>query len=89
MTLPGHKEDVVFYTKVAYVLRERLGVLRPGREWFSHKLDCPPAGLAADPDPLTPSEGCEGPRTAGARPGRAESGRALTGRGTLPSVGAW
>jgi hypothetical protein len=44
MTLPGHTEDVVFYTKVAYVLRERLGVLRPGTEWFSHKLDCPPDG---------------------------------------------
>jgi hypothetical protein len=43
-TLPGHKEDVVFYTKVAFVLRQRLGVLRPGREWISTKLTCPPAG---------------------------------------------
>jgi hypothetical protein len=43
-TLPGHKEDVVFYTKVAFVLRERLGVLRPGTEWISTKLTCPPVG---------------------------------------------
>src|SRR5512133_86013 len=41
---PGHKEDVVFYGKVAFVLRERLGVLKPGREWISTKLTCPLGG---------------------------------------------
>jgi hypothetical protein len=49
MTLPGHKEPAVFYAKVAFVLRERLGVLRPGREWMSTKLDCPPAGTPPVP----------------------------------------
>ena len=44
LRLPGHKEDAVFYSKVAFVLRQRLGVLRPGREWMSTKLTCPPAG---------------------------------------------
>jgi hypothetical protein len=43
-TLPGHEEDAVFYVKVAFVLRERLGVLRPGREWMSTKRTCPPVG---------------------------------------------
>jgi hypothetical protein len=38
---PRHKEDVVFYAKVAFVLRQRLGVLRPGTEWISTKLTCP------------------------------------------------
>jgi hypothetical protein len=46
---PGHKEDVVFYGKVAFVLRERLGVLKPGREWISTKLTCP---LGGKPDPV-------------------------------------
>ncbi len=41
---PGHKEDVVFYSKVAFVLRERLGVLKPGTEWMSTKLACPLGG---------------------------------------------
>ena len=41
--LAGHGEPAVFYTKVAFVLRQRLGVLRPGTEWLSTKLDCPPA----------------------------------------------
>jgi hypothetical protein len=40
----GHKEDVVFYGKVAFVLRQRLGVLKPGREWISAKLKCPLGG---------------------------------------------
>jgi hypothetical protein len=40
----GHKEDVVFYGKVAFVLRERLGVLKPGTEWISAKLKCPVGG---------------------------------------------
>lgn len=40
----GHKEDAVFYVKVAFVLRERLGVLRPGTEWMSTRLTCPPVG---------------------------------------------
>jgi hypothetical protein len=48
LRLPGHTEPAVFYTKVAFVLRQRLGVLRPGREWMSTKLDCPP------PDPPQP-----------------------------------
>ncbi len=48
LRLPGHGEPAVFYTKVAFVLRQRLGVLRPGREWMSTKLDCPP------PDPPSP-----------------------------------
>jgi hypothetical protein len=47
---PGHKEDAVFYAKVAFVLRQRLGVLRPGREWISTKLTCPPFG--APPIPI-------------------------------------
>lgn len=46
---PGHKEDVVFYGKVAFVLRERLGVLKPGREWISTKLICP---LGGNPVPV-------------------------------------
>jgi hypothetical protein len=49
LRLPGHKEDAVFYVKVAFVLRERLGVLRPGREWISTKLECPPP---APPPPI-------------------------------------
>jgi hypothetical protein len=40
----GHKEDVVFYRKVAFVLRQRLGVLKPGREWISARLTCPLGG---------------------------------------------
>jgi hypothetical protein len=48
-TLPGHKEDAVFYVKVAFVLRERLGVLRPGTEWMSTKRTCPPAGTPPIP----------------------------------------
>jgi hypothetical protein len=44
LRLPGHKEDAPFYVKVAFVLRERLGILRPGREWMSTKLECPPPG---------------------------------------------
>lgn len=50
LTLPGHREDAVFYGKVAFVLRERLGVLRPGREWMSTRRTCPPAG--APPIPI-------------------------------------
>ncbi len=42
--LPGHEEPAVFYVKVAFVLRQRLGVLRPGREWISTRLTCPPLG---------------------------------------------
>jgi hypothetical protein len=42
--MPGHTEDAVFYGKFAFVLRERLGVLRPGREWISKEITCPPAG---------------------------------------------
>jgi len=49
LTLPGSKEAVVFYSKVAFVVRERLGVLRPGTEWISKKLTCPPAGTAPIP----------------------------------------
>jgi hypothetical protein len=41
LTLPGHLEDAVIYGKVAYVLRQRLGVLRPGTEWISTKRMCP------------------------------------------------
>jgi hypothetical protein len=48
LRLPGHKESAVFYVKVAFVLRQRLGILRPGREWMSTKLECPP------PDPPRP-----------------------------------
>jgi hypothetical protein len=33
--LPGHTEPAVFYTKVAFILEERLGVLKRGREWMS------------------------------------------------------
>ncbi len=44
LTLPGQNEPAVFYTKVAFVLREELGVLRPGTEWISKKLTCPPVG---------------------------------------------
>jgi hypothetical protein len=44
----GQKEDAVFYTKVAFVLRQRLGVLRPGREWISTKIsECPQGGKPA------------------------------------------
>jgi hypothetical protein len=32
---PGHREDAVFYTKVAFILEQRLGVLKPGTEWIS------------------------------------------------------
>jgi hypothetical protein len=32
---PGHREDAVFYTKVAFILEERLGVLKRGTEWIS------------------------------------------------------
>lgn len=45
---PGREEPAVFYTKVAFVLRERLGILRPGREWISDTLECPA------PDPPRP-----------------------------------
>jgi hypothetical protein len=39
---PGGKQEFVFYGKVAFVLRERLGVLKPGTEWISTKLkECP------------------------------------------------
>lgn len=48
-TQHGHKEDVVFYGKVAFVLRERLGVLKPGRVWISAKLTCP---LGSKPVPV-------------------------------------
>ena len=41
---PGRKEEAVFYGKVAFVLRERLGVLKPGREWISIKLTTCPFG---------------------------------------------
>jgi hypothetical protein len=44
LRLPGHREDAVFYVKVAFILRQRLGILRPGREWMSTKLECPPPG---------------------------------------------
>ena len=44
LTRPGHKEDAVFYAKIAFVLRQRLGVLRPGTEWISTKRTCPPVG---------------------------------------------
>ena len=49
LRLPGHKEDAVFYAKVAFVLRERLGVLRPGTEWMSTKRTCPAAGTPPIP----------------------------------------
>jgi hypothetical protein len=49
VTLPGHREDAVFYGKIAFVLRERLGVLRPGREWMSTRRTCPPAGTPPIP----------------------------------------
>ncbi len=44
LSRPGREEPAVFYTKIAFVLREQLGVLRPGREWVSTKLRnvCPP-----------------------------------------------
>ena len=32
---PGHLEDAVFYTKVAFVVVERVGRLKPGTEWIS------------------------------------------------------
>jgi hypothetical protein len=32
---PGHREDAVFYTRVAFVLEQRLGVLKRGTEWIS------------------------------------------------------
>jgi hypothetical protein len=42
---PRHKEDVVFYGRVAFVLAQRLGVLKPGTEWISTKLlTCPLGG---------------------------------------------
>jgi hypothetical protein len=42
---PGGKREFVFYGKVAFVLRERLGVLKPGTEWISTKLtECPVDG---------------------------------------------
>jgi hypothetical protein len=44
MTRRGQTVDAVFYTKVAFILRERLGILKPGREWFSTRLACPPGG---------------------------------------------
>jgi hypothetical protein len=34
-TLPGHPEPAVFYTRVAFILEQRLGVLKRGREWMS------------------------------------------------------
>lgn len=34
-TAPRRLEDAVFYTRVAFVLEEPLGVLRRGREWIS------------------------------------------------------
>jgi hypothetical protein len=44
-TQPGHKEDAVFYAKAAFVLRQRLGILKPGREWISTKIsECPQGG---------------------------------------------
>lgn len=48
-TLPGSRRDAVFYAKVAFVLRERLGVLRPGTEWISTRITCPPAGAPPIP----------------------------------------
>jgi hypothetical protein len=50
LTLPGHKEDAVFYGKIAFVLRQRLGVLRPGTEWISTKRTCP--GVDTPPIPI-------------------------------------
>jgi hypothetical protein len=42
---PGGKQEFVFYGKVAFVLRERLGVLKPGTEWISTRLkECPADG---------------------------------------------
>ena len=42
---PGGKQEFVFYGKVAFVLRERLGVLEPGTEWISTRLtECPADG---------------------------------------------
>jgi hypothetical protein len=49
VTRPGHAEDAVFYAKIAFILRERLGVLRPGREWMSTRRTCPPAGTPPIP----------------------------------------
>jgi hypothetical protein len=40
----GPEQEVVFYGKVAFVLRERLGVLKPGREWISTRLTACPFG---------------------------------------------
>lgn len=34
-TLPGHAEPAVFHTKVAFILEERLSVLKRGTEWIS------------------------------------------------------
>jgi hypothetical protein len=50
LTRPAHCPGLepVFYSKVAFVLRERLGILRPGREWISDKLTSCPIG----PGPL-------------------------------------
>jgi hypothetical protein len=42
---PGREQEFVFYGKVAFVLRERLGVLKPGTEWISTRLKaCPVDG---------------------------------------------
>jgi hypothetical protein len=42
---PGGKQEFVFYGKVAFVLRERLGLLEPGTEWISTRLTtCPVDG---------------------------------------------
>ena len=42
---PGGKQEFVFYGKVAFVVRERLGVLKPGTEWISTRLtSCPADG---------------------------------------------
>jgi hypothetical protein len=49
LTVPSHKEDAVFYVKVAFVLRQRLGVLRPGTEWISTRRTCPPDGTPPIP----------------------------------------
>ena len=39
---PGRTQEFVFYGKVAFVVRERLGRLKPGTEWISARLTtCP------------------------------------------------
>ena len=41
--------NVIFYARVALVLRQQLGVLRPGTEWVSWKIEC---GGGGPPTPI-------------------------------------